>query len=125
VEFYRAYIRLYVSDSASYTATNLRPAKYPSPAPPAGTQMIDGWVPLFHGYGHSGQAVFTYDTPWNASGRGEDQIYVQKQPGTLTDKLDVVWRDGSGHTYTTGSSFSPRGESGSPPDSRVKPSFRA
>jgi hypothetical protein len=101
VEFYRAYIRLYVSDSASYTATNLRPAKYPSPAPPAGTQMIDGWVPLFHGYGHSGQAVFTYDTPWNASGRGEDQIYVQKQPGTLTDKLDVVWRDGSGHTYTT------------------------
>jgi len=100
MEYYRAYLRLYVSDSASYTADDLRPAKYPNPAPPAGTQMIDGWVPLFHGYGHSAQAVFTYDTPWHANGRGEDQIYWQKQPGTLDDKVDVVWRDDSGHMYT-------------------------
>jgi hypothetical protein len=101
MEYYRAYLRLYVSDSAAYTATNLRPPQYPNPAPPAGTKMIDGWVPLFHGYGHSAQAVFTYDTPWRANGRGEDQIYWQKQPGTASDKVDVVWRDYSGHTYTT------------------------
>ena len=62
--------------------------------------MIDGWVPLFHGYGHSAQAVFTYDTPWIADGRGEGQIYWQKEPGTLDDAVSVKWNDGSGHAYT-------------------------
>jgi hypothetical protein len=61
--------------------------------------MIDGWVPLFHGYGHSAQAVFTYDTPWAANGRGQETIYWQKQPGTIDDKVDVKWNDGSGHAY--------------------------
>jgi hypothetical protein len=98
-EYYSAYLRLFVSDTASSTTDNLRRAKYPSPSPPAGTRYIDGWVPLFHGYGHSAQAVFEYDTPWTADGRGEGQIYWQKQPGTLGDKLDVRWNDGSGHTY--------------------------
>jgi hypothetical protein len=36
--------------------------------------MIDGWVPLFHGYGHSAEAVFDYNTPWIADGRGEGQV---------------------------------------------------
>jgi Protein of unknown function (DUF4012) len=99
-EFYSAYLRLYVSDTASSTGDNLRPVKYPNPPPPAGTRMIDGWVPLFHGYGHSAQAVFTYDTPWVADGRGEGQIYWQKQPGTLNDAVTVKWNDGSGHSYT-------------------------
>lgn len=99
-EYYTAYLRLYVSASATSAGDNLRPAKYPNPAPPAGTAMIDGWVPLFHGYGHSAQAVFTYDTPWIADGRGEGQIYWQKQPGTLNDAVTVKWNDGSGHTYT-------------------------
>jgi hypothetical protein len=99
-EYYSAYLRLYVSDTASSTSDNLRRVKYPNPAPPAGTQMIDGWVPTFHGYGHSAQAVFTYDTPWVADGRGEGQIYWQKQPGTLTDAVTVKWSDGSGHVYT-------------------------
>jgi hypothetical protein len=62
--------------------------------------MIDGWVPLFHGYGHSAEAVFSYDTPWTANGRGESQIYWQKQPGTSNDAITVRWSDGSGHTYT-------------------------
>ena len=98
-EFYHPYIRLYITGKASAGSTDLRPVKYPNPPPPSGTAMIDGWVPTFHGYGHSAQAVFEFDTPWQANGRGEDQIYWQKQPGTVTDKFDIVWRDGSGHTY--------------------------
>jgi hypothetical protein len=98
-EYYSAYVRLYVSASASSTRNNLRPVKYPNPAPPPGTRLIDGWVPLFHGYGHSAQAVFEYDTPWVSSGRGEEKIYWQKQPGTLSDAVTVKWNDGSGHTY--------------------------
>jgi hypothetical protein len=101
-EYYLAYLRLYVSATASGASDNLRPVKYPNPAPPTGTSMIDGWVPLFHGYGHSAEAVFDYDTPWAGNGRGEGQLYLQKQPGTLADAVTVKWNDGSGHTYTTG-----------------------
>lgn len=100
MEYYHAYIRLYVSANASATSTNLRGVRYPNPGPPPGTKMIDGWVPLFHGYGHSAEAVFSYDTPWTANGRGESQIYWQKQPGTSNDAITVRWSDGSGHTYT-------------------------
>jgi hypothetical protein len=100
-EYYSAYLRLFVPDTASHSSRNLRPAKYPSPVSPAGTRMIDGWVPLFHGYGHSAQAVFDYDTPWVGDGRGVAKIYWQKQPGTLNDAVTVKWHDGSGHTYTT------------------------
>jgi Protein of unknown function (DUF4012) len=105
-EYYRAYVSLYVPDTASSTSDNLRAVRYPNPAPPAGTLLIDGWVPTFHGYGHSAQAVFEYDTPWHADGRCEAQIYWQKQPGTLNDKIDVIWHDGSGHTYTTSGDLS-------------------
>ena len=99
-EYYSAYLRLYVSAAATSGSDNLRPVKYANPAPPAGTAMIDGWVPLFHGYGHSAEAVFEYDTPWQANGRGESQLYWQKQPGTVSDAVVVTWNDGSGHTYT-------------------------
>jgi hypothetical protein len=72
--------------------------------------MIEGWVPLFHGYGHSARVdqlsvsppVFEYDTPWVAGASGGAEIYWQKQPGTLDDRVDVIWNDGSGHTYTAG-----------------------
>lgn len=100
MEYYRAYLRLYVSASSSSTADNLRPAYYPNPPPPAGTKMIDGWIPLFHGYGHTGEAVFTYDTPWVADGRGESEMYWQKQPGTVNDAITVKWNDGFGHSFT-------------------------
>ena len=100
-EYYTAYLGLYVSATASSTTDNLRRVKYPDPAAPAGTQLIDGWVPTFHGYGHTATAVFEYDTPWQAGGHGEDTIYWQKQPGTLNDTINVIWNDGSGHTYTT------------------------
>jgi hypothetical protein len=98
-EYYSAYLRLYVAGSAVSGRNNLRPAKYPNPAPPAGTRMLDGWVPLFHGYGHSAQAVFEYDTPWVANGRGEATIYWQKQPGTTNDRVDVRFSDNFGHSY--------------------------
>ena len=118
-EYYSAYIRLYVSGDAINAGDNLRRAKYPNPPPPPGTMMIDGWVPIFHGYGHSAQAVFDYDTPWIADGRGEGSVYLQKQPGTLADAVTVIWHDGSGHSYTVNGdlgqdrviSFSSRGVS--------------
>ena len=99
-EYYSAYIRLYVSNNATNSGDNLRRVKYANPPAPAGTQMIDGWVPLIHGYGHSTRAVFNYDTPWVANGRGEAAIYWQKQPGTLADAVTVIWHDGIGHSYT-------------------------
>jgi hypothetical protein len=99
-EYYRAYLRLYVGNLATATSDNLRRVLYPNPPPPPGARMIDGWVPLFHGYGHSAEAVFTYDTPWQANGRGEGQIYWQKQPGTINDVITVKWNDGFGHTFT-------------------------
>jgi len=100
IEYYRAYIQFYVSATATARSDNLRAPLYPSPAPPKGMRIIDGWVPIFHGYGHSAEAVFTWDTPWPADGRSENHIYWQKQPGTLADKIVVKWNDGSGHTYT-------------------------
>jgi hypothetical protein len=105
-EYYSAYLRLYISGTASATSDNLRPVKYPNPAPPPGMRMIDGWVPTFHGYGHSAQAVFEYDTPWVADGRGEGQIYWQKQPGTVNDAITVKWNDGNGHAYSISSDLS-------------------
>jgi hypothetical protein len=98
-EYYRAYLRLYVSSNASGGATNLRNVRYQNPPPPAGVAMMDGWVPTFHGYGHSAQAAFEYDTPWRADARGESKTYWQKQPGTLNDKVDITWHDGAGHTF--------------------------
>jgi hypothetical protein len=105
-EYYRAYLRLYVSDNATSESDNLRRVKYPNPPPPPGTKMIDGWVPTFHGYGHTGEAVFTYDTPWVSNRRGESTIYWQRQPGTIGDTVTARWNDGSGHTYTTSSDLS-------------------
>jgi hypothetical protein len=99
-EYYRAYVRLYVGDAASSTSDNLRPVKYANPAPPAGTRLLDGWLPDVRGYGGHGQAVFEYDTPWPERDKGQDQIYWQKQPGTINDRIDVTWNDGNGHTYT-------------------------
>jgi hypothetical protein len=98
-EYYRPYIRLYLSGNASGGSTNLRAVRYPNPPPPAGVAMMDGWVPTFHGYGHSAQAVFEYDTPWRADARGQNKTYWQKQPGTINDSINVTWNDGGGHTY--------------------------
>ena len=57
--------------------------------------MLDGWMNI-HGYGHDKVVVFQWDTPWQANGRDQEQIYWQKQPGTTNDKVDVIWNDGNG-----------------------------
>ena len=97
-EYYKAYIRMYVNAKSSSYSSNLVPPRYANPAPPAGTQVLDGWMNI-HGYGHDRLVVFQWDTPWQANGRGQEQIYWQKQPGTTNDKVDVTWNDGNGHTY--------------------------
>gem|GEM_PF-2197420 len=98
-EYYHAYIRLYVSDKATAAGDNLVATRYSNPAPPAGTRVLDGWMQI-HGYGHDRMVVFQWDTPWQATGRGEEQLYWQKQPGTSSDKVTIIWHDGNGHTYT-------------------------
>ena len=101
---YRAVMRLFVGGSISGTSHNLRQAKYANPAPPSGTSMLDGWLYVQCCGGH-GQAVFQYDTPWSGNPKGAAQIYWQKQPGTITDQVDVVWSDGAGHSYTASGDF--------------------
>ena len=64
--------------------------------------LLDGWLPDIPGAGGRTQAVIDYETPWQTDGTGQDRIYWQKQPGTLNDKIDVVWRDGTGRVYTAG-----------------------
>ncbi len=99
-EYYHAYLMLFVSDKAAALSNNMVRSRYVSPPPPAGTHMLGGWLNI-HGYGHDYVAVITWDTPWQPNGRGQEQIYWQKQPGTSNDKIDVVWNDGNGHTYKT------------------------
>jgi hypothetical protein len=96
---YRVNIRLYVGDTTSSGSDNLRPVKYSNPAPPEGTHLMDGWLPDIACCGGRGQAVFEYDSPWPASDRGSHQVYWQKQPGTVNDKIDVTWTDENGHTF--------------------------
>jgi hypothetical protein len=97
---YRADFRLFVGANASSLSDNLRPVKYANPASPSGTQVMDGWVPDVACAAGRGRAVFDYDTVWPAHDLGVDQIYWQKQPGTVNDKVDVTWNDGSGHSYS-------------------------
>jgi hypothetical protein len=97
-EFYRAYVRLYVSDKATGLSNDLTRPYYKNPPPPAGTLMSDGWFTI-HGYGHDRVTVFEWDTPWQPNGRGQQQIYWQKQPGTLVDNVDIIWNDGNGHQH--------------------------
>ncbi len=98
-DFYRAYVSLYVSDKATGVSNNLRAITFSSPAPPAGTRRLEGWMSI-PGYGNTGQAVFQYDTPWPPAGAAAPQIYWQNQPGTIDDKVKIVWNDGAGHSFT-------------------------
>jgi len=97
-EYYQAYIRLYVSNKVTSPSHNLVRPKYANPTP-SGIAMLDGWINI-HGYGHNRIVVLQWDTPWQPNGRGQQQIYWQKQPGTSNDKVDVIWNDGNGHTRT-------------------------
>jgi hypothetical protein len=96
---YKANFRLYFGIKATPIYDNLRSVIYPNPPAPAGVQVLDGWLPDVRCGGGQGHGVFEYDTQWTGSTRGLYQIYWQKQPGTLSDKVDLTWNDGSGHTF--------------------------
>jgi hypothetical protein len=99
---YRVNVRLYVGGTATSMSDNLRPVQYPNPDPPTGVQLLDGWLPdIVCGGGH-GQAVFKYDTSWPKTSGSEYEIYLQKQPGTVNDKIDVTWTDGARHAFKFG-----------------------
>jgi hypothetical protein len=96
---YKDYVRLYVGATVSAATHNLRPPKYSEYAPPLGQQLIDGWLPDIACCGGKAQAVFEYNTPWPQRDDDRTRIYWQKQPGVINDAVDVVWNDGSGHTF--------------------------
>jgi hypothetical protein len=98
--YYRVNVRLYVGANASSVSDSLVPVGTPNPAPPSGTQLLDGWLPDIACGGGRGQAVYEYDTPLQTQIGAIHEIYWQKQPGTATDKIDVSWSDGHGHMYT-------------------------
>jgi hypothetical protein len=98
---YRAYGSVYAGRGVSSPSSNLRPATYLKPAPPVDMTLLEGWLPIVPCCGASGQVVFEYDTPWQTDDKGIHDIYWQKQPGTIDDKIDVIWNDGLGHTHTT------------------------
>lgn len=93
---YNVDVRLYVSSDATAVSDNLVAVKYPNPAAPSGTRMLDGWLHFIPCAGGRGHAVFNYDTPWPAAVGAIDQIYWQKQPGTINDRIDVTWNPGGG-----------------------------
>lgn len=102
---YKVDVRLLVGAKATSLSDNLIPVKYSNPAPPSGTRLLDGWLPYVLCGGGRARAVFKYDTPWPVADGGLDQIYWQKQPGTVNDRIDVTWSDGNGHTYKVGGSL--------------------
>jgi hypothetical protein len=90
-DYYHAFATLYTVDKSFAGSNNLTRGKYPSPNPPAGMHMLDGWMNAIPGGGGHTRAVFNYDTPWQVDDRGAAHIYWQKQPGTLNDKIQVMW----------------------------------
>lgn len=103
---YLVELRLYVSPPAYATSDNLIPVKYPNPAPPDGMLLLDGWLPYIYCCGGHDQAVFEYDTQWTGHDSRKHEIYWQKQPGTDTDIVDIVWNSGNSHTYTVSGDLS-------------------
>jgi uncharacterized protein DUF4012 len=103
-DYYKAYIRLFVSTNATGAQDNLSQGRYGNPNPPSGTVQLTGWT-LMPGYGNRYRAHFEYDTPWLAIWQGKHFIYWQKQPGTTNDAVNVTWNDGGGHSYTAASAL--------------------
>jgi hypothetical protein len=98
--YYRVNVRLYLGANASSVSDSLVRVGTANPAPPSGTQLLDGWLPDIACGGGRGQAVYEYDTPMQTQSGAVYETYWQKQPGTVTDKIDVSWSDGHGHLYT-------------------------
>jgi hypothetical protein len=95
---YKGNTRLYVGLDATSLAHNLTGVRYANPPPPPNTQLLDGWLFVPCGGGHS-QGAFEFDTQWPEHGNAPHWIYWQKQPGTASDALDLTWDSGAGDTY--------------------------
>lgn len=95
---YKGNTRLYVGADATSLAHNLGGVKYSNPAPPQNSQLLDGWLFVNCGGGHS-QGAFEFDTQWPEHCNSPHWIYWQKQPGTASDGLDLTWDNGTGDTY--------------------------
>jgi hypothetical protein len=102
---YKVNLRLFVSAATTALSDNLIRVVYANPAPPPGMRLLDGWLPYINCGGGRGHAVLKYDTPWPAAVGASDQIYWQKQPGTVSDTIGVTWNDGSGHTFKVAGSL--------------------
>jgi hypothetical protein len=109
---YYAYVRLYVPADAKGLAVRSAPSKEYDPVakparrsevPPAGSQVIGGWIFVLVGNGLSGhyQLTFDYVAPWTPGPDGVDTVYWQKQPGTVHDAIHVTWNSGSATATTT------------------------
>jgi hypothetical protein len=97
---YRATARLYVNPDARFTFNNLIPVVDAYPNPPGGTAVLTGWLPLVFCCGGQAEVVLEYDTPWVTGKQGMHQIYWQKQPGTVADRVDVTWDYGNGVKFS-------------------------
>ena len=106
---YRCYMRMYVPSSA----TNLKmvgpgPNRDPDNSVPTGYKLVDGWFQIdissALGYGVF-DVWFDYDMPWTPNSSGAQEIYWQKQPGTLVDSVHVTWKT-SGHVYSASGDLS-------------------
>jgi hypothetical protein len=95
---YKGNTRLYVGPDATSLAHNLTGVRYANPSPPPNTQLLDGWLFVPCGGGHS-QGAFEFDTQWPEHGNAPHWIYWQKQPGTASDALDLTWDSGTGDIY--------------------------
>jgi len=98
---YRCYLRLYFSGTAS-GARSIGPVpnKAPTDEPHPGFGLLDGWFSM-HGKTSAGAGTatmrFEWDTTWD--GTSARQIYWQKQPGTLADRIKITFING-GKTYS-------------------------
>ena len=97
---YRATVRLYVPPTAKPGPLNLRAPAYSYPDPPPGNSVIVGWLPIIPCCGSRERLVIEYDTPWVANPNGMHEIYWQKQPGAVNDKVEVTWISERGRAYT-------------------------
>ena len=103
---YTCYLRYYYSASSGDAVTqHLTRDRYPSDERPNGLKLADGWLNieitnLKLGFG-TYQVVIDYTTDLGDLPGGH-QIYWQKQPGTLSDKVHISFQSG-GRTYAVDS----------------------
>lgn len=98
---YRGYFRFYYPDSGTAArAAGLLADHYPSDEHPSGLKLLDGWYQMPPKSSYD-KVSFEYVTDAANLGSGH-RIYWEKQPGTLADKVHVVYKvDGNVFTLDT------------------------